>query len=289
MAQPSTVWFSFRAQYPIFSPCPARLYPNRQTVTREPPIVLPAVTTPNDISKSAVLILLHGLSDDAEGLTRMSCTEPSPSPTNQVPALARHLQVTAKLDHLSLILPNAAGDYCLTPEWYIPRRLPSRPEQEIEEEDDVGLLASVKYIETLIDEQVGKGVPENRIVLGGFSQGHAVALLAGLISSKYAGRLAGLVGFSGYLPMANKIPALRREAGLPAKADGDMALFLTSGTKDTIVPERYSSMCSQVLLDLGVRPENVTYKVYEGLGHAMRSDELQHFCQWLGKIVPPLE
>ena len=55
---------------------------------------------------------------------------------------------------------------------------------------------SIAYIVTLIDNLVSQGIPEIRIALGGFSQGCAMTLLAGLIS-RYAGKLAELVGYPG--------------------------------------------------------------------------------------------
>jgi predicted esterase len=48
----------------------------------------------------------------------------------------------------------------------------------------------VRYIESLIDAEVASGIPSNRIVVAGFSQGGAVALL--MLRSKH--KLAGIVG-----------------------------------------------------------------------------------------------
>lgn len=89
------------------------------------------------------------------------------------------------------------------------------------------MKASMQYIVSLIDEQVSKGIPENRIVLAGFSQGCAMTLLTGL-TSKYSGRLAGLAGLMGYLPLPEKIQTMRAEGGLPAKV-GAVPLFLRGG------------------------------------------------------------
>lgn len=53
------------------------------------------------------------------------------------------------------------------------------------------------------------GVPANRIVLGGFSQGCVLALLTGL-TAEY--NFAGLVALSGYMPMHTKIMDMVSEA-----------------------------------------------------------------------------
>lgn len=39
------------------------------------------------------------------------------------------------------------------------------------------MLVSVKKVHGIINEQIDKGIPSERIILGGFSQGGAVALL----------------------------------------------------------------------------------------------------------------
>jgi predicted esterase len=191
---------------------------------------------------------------------------------------------------MSWILPNAMENHDLMmPAWYLPHRLspfpPSRPELK-DDEDEEGIKASIEYIVSLIDEQVGRGVPEKRIVLGGFSQGHVMSLLVGLLSAKYSGKLGGLVGLSGYLPLVDRIDGMRRDAGMPAKMDGDMDVFIARGTKDRLVPKRYLSICSNTLQEIGVMPEKLTVKEYEDMAHVMNREELVDLCQWLEKVVP---
>ena len=175
--------------------------------------------------------------------------------------------------------------------WFTPTKLspfpPSRPELE-EEEDETGLMASREYLISLIDDLVASGVPEKRIVLGGFSQGHAMALLLGLTSQKYAGRLGGLVGLSGYLPLADRIEALREETGLSNKLN-DIHVFLARGTRDMLVPKRYLTICSKICLECGVEEDKLTVREYEGMGHVMAGAELRDLCAWLQKVIPPLE
>jgi predicted esterase len=73
---------------------------------------------------------------------------------------------------------------------------PSRPEPE-DGENDEGMLQSMDYMTALIGDLISLGVPSSRIV-GGFSQGHVMTMLTGLVSN-YAGQLGGLVGLSGYM------------------------------------------------------------------------------------------
>lgn len=100
-----------------------------------------------------------------------------------------------------------------------------------------------------------------------------MSLLVGLTSTKYAGKLGGLVGLSGYLPLANRIPKLREEAGLPSRVDDDVPIFITRGTRDVLVPKKY--------LTIGSR--------YEGMGYVLGGPPLRDLCQWLETVLPPIE
>jgi predicted esterase len=74
-------------------------------------------------------------------------------------------------------------------------------------EDESGLRASMAAVHRLIDREQARGMPAQRIVLAGFSQGCAITLGAGLRCGQ---RLAGLAGLSGYLPLADTTAAERR-------------------------------------------------------------------------------
>lgn len=191
------------------------------------------------------------------------------------------------------VLPNALENRdAMTMAWFTPTRLspfpPTRPELD-DEEDEEGMKASMIYIVSLVDSLVLEGIPVERIILGGFSQGHAMALLTGLTSTKYAGHLGWLVGLSGYLPQADKIPALRDEVGLPAPSNDHTSVFLARGTRDMLVPKRYLTICANKVLECGVEEEKLTVKEYEGMGHVMSGVELRDLCVWLEKVVPPVE
>src|SRR5881227_729116 len=84
--------------------------------------------------------------------------------------------------------------------WYDVLQLGGGPE------DEAGLRASQQLTEELIREQ---GLPANRIVLAGFSQGGAIVLLTAL---RHAERLAGVMALSTYLPLAGTLAAERAEA-----------------------------------------------------------------------------
>jgi phospholipase/carboxylesterase len=61
------------------------------------------------------------------------------------------------------------------------------------ETDEKGIRASAELVAELVDSQIEDGIPLERIVLAGFSQGGAIVLHAGL---RYPGKLAGIMGLS---------------------------------------------------------------------------------------------
>jgi predicted esterase len=190
------------------------------------------------------------------------------------------------------IIPNAEEDRDAgQTAWYKPTQLsafaPSRPELE-EDEDEQGLLKSVKYIESLIDACVRKGIPPQRIVLGGFSQGCALSLLTDLVSKKYSGRLAGIVGLCGYLPLSSKmrIQDLRAVAGLPP-SHGEVPLFLASGQKDSLIPKRIRNQTAKGLEALGWT--GIETHEYESQGHTISGPMLRDLCSWMERVIPKLE
>ena len=145
-------------------------------------------------------------------------------------------------------------------------------------------MQSVKYIVSLIDEQVAEGVPLERIVVGGFSQGCAISLLLGL-ASKYSGKLGGICGLAGFLPLADRIAELRKEAELPERI-GDTPIFFMRGSRDMLVPKRYYRMCTEKLTELGVGNHLEAHE-YEGLGHTISGPVIRDMCAWLEKAIPP--
>lgn len=170
--------------------------------------------------------------------------------------------------------------------WYEPTKFSNQPEQQ-DPEDEEGMLQSVTYVESIIDACVAKGIPPQRIVLGGFSQGCAMALLTDLTSSKYAGHLAGIVGLMGYLPLCDRLPVLRAKAGLPS-THGDVPVFLARGKQDQMIPKRIFDQSLKAMNMAGVSASSLESKEYEGLGHSLNGAVLKDLSEFLGRVVPDL-
>jgi phospholipase/carboxylesterase len=138
----------------------------------------------------------------------------------------------------------------------------------VRREDEAGLRESFAQVHALLDREVARGVPAHRIVLGGFSQGCAVTLGAGL---RYGQRLAGLVGMSGYLPLADTTAAERRDANALTP------LFLAHGRQDGVVPLARGTASRDLLQAQGQPLEWHDYPMQ----HAVCLEEIQALQQWL--------
>lgn len=57
-------------------------------------------------------------------------------------------------------------------------------------------------VQSLVQDEEKKGIPSDRIIIGGFSQGGAVALHAALTMNK---KIGGLILLSTWLPLHAKI------------------------------------------------------------------------------------
>ncbi len=141
----------------------------------------------------------------------------------------------------------------------------------VKREDEPGLLESMRQVHALIDREVGLGVPAHRIVLAGFSQGCAMTLLAGL---RYPQRLAGLVGMSGYLPLAASTAAERHSA------NAGVPVFIGHGRQDEMVPLARGAASRDALQALGHPVEWHDYP----MGHSVCVEEITALNQWLLRV-----
>jgi phospholipase/carboxylesterase len=142
----------------------------------------------------------------------------------------------------------------------------------VRREDEAGLRASLQAVEALIAREKERGVPAGRIVLAGFSQGCAMALMTGL---RHAERLAGIAGLSGYLPLAATTEAER------AHANALTPVFLAHGQHDNIVPLSRGKASCELLQRLGY---DVAWREYP-MAHSVCMEEVADLNAWLLKAL----
>ena len=135
-------------------------------------------------------------------------------------------------------------------------------------EDEAGLRESIQLVEELLAREKERGVEARHIVLAGFSQGCAMALLSGL---RHAERLAGIVGMSGYLPLRDKTEAER------SFANRDLPIFLAHGTQDPMIDIARARSSRDALTALG---HPLTWREYP-MAHSVCAEEVADINTWL--------
>jgi phospholipase/carboxylesterase len=139
-------------------------------------------------------------------------------------------------------------------------------------EDEAGLRSSMAAVEGLLEREEQRGMPAHRVVLGGFSQGCAVALMTGLRHKK---RLAGIVGMSGYLPLAGTTAHERSDANVPTP------IFMAHGRHDPVVGFSRGTASRDALRALGYHVEWHDYP----MEHSVCMEEIEDLGRWLVKVL----
>ena len=141
------------------------------------------------------------------------------------------------------------------------------------EQDEKGIRASAELVEDIVAGQVEQGIPAERIVLAGFSQGGAIVLHAGL---RHSQRLAGIIGLSTYLPLADSLDAERSGANI------DVPILVGHGSADPVVPIDLAHATTAQLEALDYRVE---WHEYKGMPHSVCEQEIYHIAEWLETVL----
>ncbi len=139
-------------------------------------------------------------------------------------------------------------------------------------EDEAGLRRSMAAIESLIAREKSRGIAANRIVIAGFSQGCAMALMTGL---RHGERLAGIAALSGYLPLAATTLAER------STANCDVPIFQAHGERDGVIPVARAIASRDALLAMGYA---VDWHAY-GMEHSVCMEEIGDLGDWLQRVL----
>lgn len=207
-------------------------------------------------SPAASIIVLHGLGADGNDFVPI-CEELELAPVGAVRFVFPHAPVRPVTIN---------GGYRMRA-WY-----DILGTDLVRREDEAGLRESVQLVEALIAREKARGVPAGRIVLAGFSQGCAMTLLTGL---RHAERLAGLVGLSGYLPLADSTAAERHAA------NQDTPVFLVHGSADPVIPIERARASRDALRALGQPVEWHEYPMQ----HAVCPAEVADLNAWLLRVL----
>jgi phospholipase/carboxylesterase len=218
--------------------------------------LLDAVVIETEGAPLASVIWLHGLGADGHDF-------PPIVPALGVPKQAR---VRFVFPHAPMRPVTINGGMTMRA-WYDIKSMDL--ERHVEQEH---LEASREQVEAWIAHERELGIPSERIVLAGFSQGGAIVLYAGL---QFGERLGGILALSCYHPMAELIETRA------ADANRRVPIFMAHGTRDPVVPIHLAEATIEKLRANGYEPEWHAYP----MPHSVAPEEVKDIARWLLPVV----
>jgi len=132
---------------------------------------------------------------------------------------------------------------------------------------------SVDSVEAIVEREIEGGIPPERIVLAGFSQGGAVALHTGL---RFEKRLAGILALSCYLPTVDTLKSERSDA------NRSVPIMMAHGIADPVISMSRAVVTRNDLSGLGYE---ICWHEYP-MEHAVCAEEIEAIRSWLLEILP---
>jgi predicted esterase len=222
-------------------------------------LIIPAVK-----KHTATVIMAHGLGDSGAGWV----------------SLGENWRRRSKFEEVKFIFPNApliaitVNLGMKMPGWYDIISF----EDVQSGQDEVGILKSRDYFHSLIKSEIDAGIPSNRIVIGGFSQGGAMSILSGITAPT---KLGGIFGLSCYLLLHTKLKDL-----IPLdNPNKDTPIFMGHGDRDPLLRPEWGRMSAEVLKASGWK---VNLKMYPELEHSADPAEIDDVETYLKERIPPL-
>ncbi|CAE6425633.1 unnamed protein product [Rhizoctonia solani] len=220
------------------------------------------ITVPSRAPHTATIIFSHGLGDTGDGWRPVATMLASQFP-----------YVKWVLPHAPAI-PITINGGMEMPGWFDLYSLGKSDDKE----DEEGLLKSSKLIHNLVVAENEAGIPNERIVIGGFSQGAALSLVHGLTSER---NYAGLAILSGWFPIRKKLQSLLSPTATSTP------IFWGHGTVDPVVPYKFGHMSVEHMKgSLGF--SNLQFNSYKGMAHSADQQEIADLGAWLKSVIPPL-
>lgn len=214
--------------------------------------VLERITIEPESTATACVIWLHGLGDSGAGFAPV------------VPALG------LPGDHsIRFVFPHAPEQAVTINQGYVMRAWYDIKGVDLHNRADMpGVLESEAAVCGLIQEQIEAGIPANKIVLAGFSQGGVMSLFSGL---RFPEKLAGIMALSCYLPTAERMPSDLSEANKATP------ILQHHGEQDDVVPVTAGKMANEMLITNGY---DVEWKTYP-MPHTVLPQQLTDIAKWL--------
>ena len=177
------------------------------------------------------------------------------------------------LAQVRFILPHAPSmavtrnNGFVMPAWY-DLYAPSESQQE----DLAGITRSEDYLNSLIENEIKRGIACDQVVLAGFSQGGAIALHS---ATRYPKKLAGVLALSTYLPLKANLAKQAHAANLATP------IFMAHGKADDII-----SLDRALASRLSLQESGFTVQWHEyAMAHSVCAEEINDIRLFLTGLL----
>lgn len=141
------------------------------------------------------------------------------------------------------------------------------------EQNEPGLSSGLQVIYDIIRDLEDSGIPENKIILLGFSQG---ACLVSEFVARHPTKYGGLAALSGGL-IGDAISAENYSGSLE-----HTPVFLGCSNIDPHIPKERVDESETILSGLGA---DVTKRIYKGMGHTVNEDEIREVTNLIQRVI----
>ena len=144
-------------------------------------------------------------------------------------------------------------------------------------QDETGIRESSGQLVRLMEREHARGIPYDRIVLAGFSQGGAIAVHTAL---RFQQALAGLLALSTYLPLRDTLD--REVFENPEAQARNLPIFMAHGLFDPVLPMTFGQYLCEAIVAGGYKVDWHDYP----MAHAVCAEEILDIRNWLLEVYP---
>ncbi|MFZ8201141.1 alpha/beta hydrolase [Alteromonas portus] len=218
--------------------------------------LLPCVEINPSTTPDACVIWLHGLGDSGHGF----------APIVPELKLPESMAVKFLFPHAPERPVTINGGMRMRA-WYDIKSLDFESRADLQ-----GVKESAEQVEALIEAQIESGIPSERIVLAGFSQGGVIALH---LAPRTARKFAGVIALSTYMCEPSLL------ASEATDANRETPIMMAHGEQDEVVPVFMGNAAFKTLNENGFKATWQTYTMQ----HNVCMQELNDISAWLQKVL----
>lgn len=214
--------------------------------------LLPGVEIAPQGQHKATIIWLHGLGDSGNGFAPIA-PELKLDPALGVKFIFPHAPIR----------PVTINNGMKMRAWYDIKTMDMGSRADIQ-----GVLESSEQVKALIEHEISQGIPANKIMLIGFSQGGVIAFHLG---TRFDQKLAGIAGLSTYMCEPSSLTTEKHAANMTTP------ILCCHGIQDEVVPMSLGKLAYTTLQDNGY---DVSWKQY-GMQHNVCMPEINDISAFI--------